>query len=90
MPTVEESGYPGIFGNAWQALFVPGGTPSEIVDKLHKAVVTAIAVPTVRDEFQKRSIIVVTSPSPAIFAAELKADIARKEKIVAESGIVIE
>ena len=90
VPTVEESGYPGIFGNAWQALFVPGGTPSQIVDKLHKAVVAAVAVPQVQDEFQKRSIVVVTSPSPAIFAAELKADIARKEKIVAESGIVIE
>jgi tripartite-type tricarboxylate transporter receptor subunit TctC len=89
-PTVDESGYPGIFGNAWQALFVPGGTSPEIIDKLHKAVGAAVAVPEVQDEFRKRSIIVVTSASPAIFATELKADMARKEKIVTESGIAIE
>jgi tripartite-type tricarboxylate transporter receptor subunit TctC len=90
VPTVDESGYPGIFSNAWQALFVPGGTSPDIVDKLHQAVVAAVANPAVRDEFEKRSIIVVTSRSPAAFAAELKADIARKEKVVIETGIVVD
>jgi tripartite-type tricarboxylate transporter receptor subunit TctC len=90
VPTVDETGYPGIFSNAWQALFVPGGTSPDIVDKLHQAVVAAVANPAVRDEFEKRSIIVVTSRSPAAFAAELKADIARKEKIVVETGIAVD
>ena len=89
-PTVEESGYKGIFSNAWQALFAPGGTPKEIIDKLHRAVDAAVESPAVREEFEKRSIIVVTSRSPEAFAAELKADIAQKEKIVAETGIVVE
>ena len=80
----------GIFGNAWQALFVPGGTSPDIVDKLHQAVVAAVANPAVRDEFEKRRIIVVTSRTPAAFAAELKADIARKEKVVVETGIVVD
>jgi tripartite-type tricarboxylate transporter receptor subunit TctC len=88
--TVDESGYKGIFSNAWQALFAPGGTPQEIIDELHRAVVAAVGSPAVREEFEKRSIIVVTSRSPAAFAAELKADIAQKEKIVAETGIVVE
>jgi tripartite-type tricarboxylate transporter receptor subunit TctC len=90
VPTVEEAGYKGIFSNAWQALFAPGGTPQEIIDKLHRAVVAAVGSPAVREEFEKRSIIAVTSRSPEAFAAELKADIAQKEKIVAETGIVIE
>jgi tripartite-type tricarboxylate transporter receptor subunit TctC len=90
VPTVDESGYPGIFSNAWQALFVPGGTAPDIVDKLHQAVVMAVANPAVKDEFEKRSIIVVTSKSPAAFAADLKNDIARKEKIVAETGTVVD
>ena len=37
-----------------------------------------------------RSIIAVTSRSPDAFAAELKAAIAQKENIVAETGIVVE
>lgn len=90
VPTFDESGYPGIFGNAWQALFAPGGTPGEIVAKLHRAVVAAVESPAVRQEFEKRSIIAVTSRSPQAFAAELKADIAQKEKIVAETGIVVD
>jgi tripartite-type tricarboxylate transporter receptor subunit TctC len=90
VPTVEEAGYKGIFSNAWQALFAPGGTPQEIIDKLHRAVVTAAASPALREEFEKRSIIVLTSSSPAAFASELKADIAQKEKVVAETGIVVE
>jgi tripartite-type tricarboxylate transporter receptor subunit TctC len=90
VPTVDESGFQGGFSNAWQALFVPGGTSRDIVEKLHQAVVAAVANPAVKDEFEKRSIIVVTSTSPAAFAAELKADIARKEKIVAETGIVVD
>ena len=36
------------------------------------------------------SIIAVTNRSPGAFAAELKADIAQKEKIVAETGIVVD
>lgn len=90
LPTMDEAGYPGIFANAWQALFAPGGTPQDVVAKLHRAVVTAIASPAVREEFNKRSIISVTSSSPEAFAAELRADIARKEKIVAESGIAVD
>ncbi len=89
LPTIEEAGYPGIFSNAWQALLAPGGTPKEIIDRLHRAVVAAVASPTVREEFEKRSIIAVTSRSPEAFAAELKADIAQKEKIVAETGIIV-
>jgi tripartite-type tricarboxylate transporter receptor subunit TctC len=90
VPTVDESGYPGIFSNAWQALFAPGATPREVIDLLHRSVVAAVAVPAVRDEFIKRNIIPVTSSSPQAFAAELRADILRKEKIVADSGILIE
>src|SRR5262249_32972070 len=35
--TVDEAGFPGIFSNAWQALFAPGGTPQDIVNRLHRA-----------------------------------------------------
>ena len=62
VPTVDEAGYPGIFGNAWQALFAPGGTPQVVIERLHRAVVAAVALPAVRDEFEKRNIIARTTP----------------------------
>jgi tripartite-type tricarboxylate transporter receptor subunit TctC len=90
VPTVDEAGYTGIFSNAWQALFAPGGTPRDIVEKLHRAVVAAVKSPAVSQEFVKRGIIAATSRSPQAFAEELRSDIARKERIVAETGIAVD
>src|SRR5262249_19266892 len=48
IPTGEELGVPGINISFWHGLWVPKGTPKEIVDKLNAAVVAALADPTVR------------------------------------------
>lgn len=87
VPTFAELGYPDIFGNAWQALFAPGGTPREIVQALHHAVVAAVDAAELRQNFLKRGIIVTTSESPEAFAAALKAEMARRAKAIADAGI---
>jgi tripartite-type tricarboxylate transporter receptor subunit TctC len=48
IPTVDEAGLPGFYMAAWQALWVPKGTPMSVVGKLNAAVVDALANPTVR------------------------------------------
>ena len=48
IPTSEEVGVPGINISFWHGLWVPKGTPKEIVAKLNAAVVAALADPTVR------------------------------------------
>ena len=48
IPTSEELGVPGVNISFWHGLWVPKGTPSEIVVKLNVAVVAALADPTVR------------------------------------------
>jgi tripartite-type tricarboxylate transporter receptor subunit TctC len=48
IPTSEELGVPGINISFWHGLWVPKGTPKEIVVKLNTAVVAALADPTVR------------------------------------------
>jgi len=48
IPTSEELGVPGINISLWHGLWVPKGTPKEIVVKLNGAVVAALADPTVR------------------------------------------
>jgi len=48
IPTSEELGVPGINISFWHGLWVPKGTPKEIVVKLNGAVVAALADPTVR------------------------------------------
>jgi tripartite-type tricarboxylate transporter receptor subunit TctC len=48
VPTFEESGYR-IRGEGWYGVYVPAGTPDEVVDRLNAAVVAAINSPEIRN-----------------------------------------
>ena len=48
IPTVDEAGLPGFYIQIWSAIWVPKGTPKDIVAKLNAAVVDALADPAVR------------------------------------------
>jgi tripartite-type tricarboxylate transporter receptor subunit TctC len=48
IPTVDEAGLPGFYISVWNALWVPKGTPKEIITKLNLAAMDAMADPGVR------------------------------------------
>jgi tripartite-type tricarboxylate transporter receptor subunit TctC len=48
IPTVDEAGVPGLYISVWHGLWVPKGTPSNVITKLNAAVVDALADPAVR------------------------------------------
>jgi tripartite-type tricarboxylate transporter receptor subunit TctC len=48
IPTVDEAGAPGLYISVWYGLWVPKGTPKDIIAKLNDAAVAAMADPTVR------------------------------------------
>ena len=50
LPTVASQGFPGFESISWDALFVPAGTPPEIVDKLNKNVLEVLAMPKVQEQ----------------------------------------
>jgi tripartite-type tricarboxylate transporter receptor subunit TctC len=45
IPTIAESGYPGFELYEWYALFLPAGTPADIVKRLHAEVMKVMASP---------------------------------------------
>ena len=47
LPTVDEAGLPGFYMTAWEAIWVPSGTPKAVIDRLNAAVVDALATPAV-------------------------------------------
>jgi tripartite-type tricarboxylate transporter receptor subunit TctC len=49
IPTVDEAGLPGLYINVWHGLWAPAGTPKDIVAKLDRAVVAALADSTVHE-----------------------------------------
>jgi tripartite-type tricarboxylate transporter receptor subunit TctC len=48
IPTVDEAGAPGVYISTWNGMWAPKGTPPEIVAKLTKAAMDALADPGVR------------------------------------------
>jgi tripartite-type tricarboxylate transporter receptor subunit TctC len=52
IPTADEAGLPGFQMTLWSGLWVPKGTPKEIVDKLNASVVDALNDPAVRKQLE--------------------------------------
>jgi len=48
VPTLGEAGFPALNARSWFGLFVPAATPAPVVEKLSKAIVQAVASPTVQ------------------------------------------
>jgi tripartite-type tricarboxylate transporter receptor subunit TctC len=48
VPTVDEAGAPGLYISVWYGLWVPKGTPRDVIARLNAAAVDAMADPTVR------------------------------------------
>jgi len=53
IPTVDEAGLPGFHVELWSAIWVPKGTPKDIVAKLNGAVVETLADPAVRKRLEE-------------------------------------
>ena len=89
VPTFTEAGVPGIEQFGWTGLFVPAGTPPDIIDRLQKGVSQILQMPAIRDEII-RSGSTPGGNSPAEFAAFWRADRAQTGKVLADAGIAPE
>jgi tripartite-type tricarboxylate transporter receptor subunit TctC len=89
IPTVDEAGLQGFYQSNWHALFVPKGTPSDIIKKLNAAVATALANPEVRARFVGlgQDFFPTDQMTPAALAAFQKAEIEQRWPIVKAAGI---
>ena len=89
IPTVDEAGLPGLYALNWQAVFVPKGTPKDVIAKLNSAVVTALADAAVRRRLADigQEIFPTDQQTPEALGAFQKAEIEKWWPIVkAASG----
>jgi tripartite-type tricarboxylate transporter receptor subunit TctC len=49
IPTIDEAGAPGVYISTWNGLWVPKGTPPDVIAKLTAAAMDALADPAVRE-----------------------------------------
>ena len=57
LPTLAESGFAGFEALAWNGIFVPAGTPPELISRLNADFNAALQEPPVRDLFDKQALV---------------------------------
>jgi tripartite-type tricarboxylate transporter receptor subunit TctC len=89
VPTLDESGVKGYQIIGWNGLFLPGGTPPAIVNKLHAEVAKALAQPDVKERLAKMGFEGV-GDTPAHFAAFVQSELTKWAKVVKDANIRLE
>lgn len=86
VPTLIESGYPGLVSDAFNALFAPAGTPSAIIDFLVKETQKVLQEPHTRDAIRQAGF-EVAAGSPEELKTVVAREIASVRELVANGAI---
>lgn len=89
LPTISEAGLTGFESSTTFAAFAPAGTPKDVVNKLNKELVRALAAADVKEKLFNQGIETVGS-SPEEFVAYNRVETAKWGKVIREQGIKIE
>ncbi len=86
VPTIAESGFPGFEASVWYGFMAPAATPKPVIERLHAEVQKALVTPEVRERMAAVGGEAVPA-SIADFAALIRADCLRYDKLVREAKI---
>ena len=89
VPTLAEVGIRGIDTDMWYALFVPQGTPRDVISRLNAELTAILALPETRALFLAQGLEPVAS-TPEEVRALVEKDLVKWEKVVREAKITPE
>ena len=86
LPTLSESGVPGLAAPSWFGIIAPAGTPPGIVAKLNSELVAVLKSPEVREKMMSAGIEPLSSTSEE-FAAFIRSEIEKYARFIKSAGI---
>jgi tripartite-type tricarboxylate transporter receptor subunit TctC len=86
VPTFAEQGAPDQESDIILGVLVPGGTPPEIVDRLHRDIADIVAMPDVRERLAALGFTPIAS-SPKEFAERIQWEIEKWAEVIRAAGI---
>jgi tripartite-type tricarboxylate transporter receptor subunit TctC len=89
VPTMDEAGLPGFEATTWHGLVAPAGTPQNIVETLHRAIVETLQDPGVQQKLAALGIDTV-GDTPDEFTAYIGSEIPKWAAIIKASGAKME
>jgi tripartite-type tricarboxylate transporter receptor subunit TctC len=89
VPTLTELGFTGMEDYTWVGLFVPAGTPRDIVQKLNGAVLRAVQDPALKERLDQLAFEVTAAPLQET-TDYLRAELVKWAKVVKDTGAKVD
>jgi tripartite-type tricarboxylate transporter receptor subunit TctC len=86
VPTMEEAGVKGQESETMQGIFLPAGTPKEIIDLLNKEIAKAMALPDVKEKCAQLGFDAVAN-KPEQFAIYIRREVEKWGKVIKDAKI---
>jgi len=92
VPTVDEAGLPGFYVELWSGIWVPKGTPKDIIGKLNAAIRDALADPAVRKRLEETGLDIPPHEmqTPEALGAHQKAEVNKWWPMIKAANIKID
>ena len=88
LPTLNET-LPGYSVTQWYGILAPAGTPPNVLERLHKEIVNAMANPKVAQQFRNLDIEPTTS-TPSEFSALIRSEMEKWGKVIKAAKIPVD
>jgi len=89
VPTIAESGLSGFDYNLWVGVFAPAGTPIDLVEKINRDVLGALASPEVKDRLAALGADAMPMAPPE-FRKFVQEEIGESRKVIRAAGIIVQ
>jgi len=86
VPTVDQSGVKGFEVVSWNGVAAPKATPNDVIETMNKAMHEVLAMPDVKEKFQKVGVVAHAS-TPEEMMGRLTSDIKKWDDVIVKAGI---